>query len=46
MIGYKLFGERQVVLNPKRKAARSLNLQTVEAVVVLAEDYPASEAQD
>ena len=40
VVGYKLREQRQTVINPKNKAARSLSRETVESVVVLAENFP------
>jgi len=42
-VGYKLRESRQPVINPKNKAARSLSRETVESVVVLAENFPEPE---
>ncbi len=43
VVGYKLREARQTVINPKNKAVRSLSRETVESVVVLAENFPEPE---
>ena len=43
VVGYRLRTPRQTVINPKNKAARSLSRQTVDSVVVLAENFPKPE---
>ena len=43
VVGYRLRERRKTVINPKTKAARSLSRQTVDAVVILAENFPEPE---
>jgi hypothetical protein len=43
VVGYRLREQRKTVINPKTKAARTLSRETVDAVVILAENFPEPE---